>query len=105
MRKGFHLHADNLVLHQFVDDSAYPGSARIGFIVAKRFVKHATARNLVKRRLRHLVRARLGQFPEGSLNVFYTKAGVDTLDFPALSAQVDLVLGKAKRKRERALPQ
>lgn len=42
--------------------------AKVGFVVGKR-VGNAVTRNQVKRRLRHLVRDRLGALPAGSLLV------------------------------------
>ena len=77
--------------------------ARIGFVVAKRFVKHATGRNLIKRRLRHLVRGRIQEFPVGSISVFYAKAGIAEVDYSQLENQVGVVLQKMGRKRHQAL--
>lgn len=99
MREGCHAHGPNLVFHQYVGTGDEP--ARIGFVVAKRFVKHATGRNLIKRRLRHLVRDRLVEFPAGSLNVFYAKAGIAEADYSQLDKQVGAVLQKMARKRTR----
>jgi len=97
MREGCHAHGPNLVFHQYVGTGDEP--ARIGFVVAKRFVKHATGRNLIKRRLRQLVRDRLVEFPAGSLNVFYAKAGIAEADYSQLDKQVGTVLQKMARKR------
>lgn len=101
MREGSHAHSPNLVLHQYVGTGDEP--ARIGFVVAKRFVKHATGRNLIKRRLRNLVRGRIRQFPVGSVNVFYAKAGIAEVDYSQLENQVGVVLQKMSRKRHQAL--
>ena len=100
MREGCHTHSPNLVLHQYVGTGDEP--ARIGFVVAKRFVKHATGRNLIKRRLRNLVRGRIRQFPVGSVNVFYAKAGIAEVDYSQLENQVGVVLQKMARKRHQA---
>lgn len=100
MREGSHAHSPNLVLHQYVGTGDEP--ARIGFVVAKRFVKHATGRNLIKRRLRNLVRGRIRQFPVGSVNVFYAKAGIAEVDYSQLENQVGVVLQKMARKRHQA---
>lgn len=100
MREGMHAHSEHLILHQYVEDSSNAVlPARVGFVVAKRFVKHATGRNLIKRRLRHLVRGRLGEFPPGSLNVFYAKSGIDKTDYAQLDDQVNAVLAKMNRKQ------
>lgn len=101
MREGSHAHSPNLVLHQYVGTGDEP--ARIGFVVAKRFVKHATGRNLIKRRLRSLVRGRIQEFPGGSVNVFYAKAGIAEVDYSQLENQVGVVLQKMARKRHQAL--
>lgn len=101
MREGCHAHGPNLVLHQYVGTGDEP--ARIGFVVAKRFVKHATRRNLIKRRLRSLVRGRIQEFPGGSVNVFYAKAGIAEVNYSQLENQVGVVLQKMGRKRHQAL--
>lgn len=101
MREGCHAHSPNLVLHQYVGTGDEP--ARIGFVVAKRFVKHATGRNLIKRRLRNLVRGRIRQFPVGSVNVFYAKAGIAEVDYSQLENQVGVVLQKMARKRHQPI--
>ncbi|NMW46393.1 ribonuclease P protein component [Mobiluncus curtisii] len=97
MREGRHAHCHNMVFHQYLGNGSEP--ARIGFVVAKRFVKHATGRNLVKRRLRHLLRDRITEFPAGSLNVFYAKAGIAEVDYPQLENQIQILLRKMAHKQ------
>lgn len=98
MREGRHAHSPHLVLHQYIGTSGEP--PRIGFVVAKRFVKRATGRNLIKRRLRYLVRNRILEFPQGSLNVFYAKAGIAQMNYPQLETQVEVLMQKIARKRQ-----
>jgi ribonuclease P protein component len=58
------------VLHLAVagDPSSGPTSAQVGFVVS-RVVGNAVVRNRVRRRLRHLVRDRLGELPPGGVLV------------------------------------
>ena len=94
MRKGVHVGADNLVLHQQLDPEL--STPLVGFIVP--FVKKATARHLVKRRMRHLMRERLHVLPAGSRTVLYARGNVETLSFQALAAQLDNTLRRARLK-------
>ncbi|MFR9673070.1 ribonuclease P protein component [Streptomyces sp. TR06-5] len=65
--------------------------ARAGFVVSKA-VGGAVVRNLVKRRLRHLVRERLGAFPEGSLVVVRALPGAGEADHGKLARDLDTAL-------------
>lgn len=96
MRKGVHVGADNLVLHQQLDSEL--STPLVGFIVPKKFVKKATARHLVKRRMRHLMRERLHVLPAGSRTVLYVRGSVETLSFQALASQLDNTLRRARMK-------
>ena len=59
------VHLDVSPLATGSDSIADAGPARAGFVVS-RAVGNAVTRNLVTRRLRHLVRDRLGSLPAGS---------------------------------------
>ncbi|MFG2824538.1 ribonuclease P protein component [Kitasatospora sp. NPDC048365] len=74
-------------------------SARAGFVVSKA-VGPAVVRNLVKRRLRHLVRERLSGLPAGSLIV--VRALPAAADAPYLDLEHDL--DAALRRLLRAEP-
>lgn len=67
VRRGRRVRRGALVVHQLRD--AAPGDvARVGFVVS-RAVGPSTTRHRVVRRLRALVRARLGELPPGSTTV------------------------------------
>ncbi|GAB2574876.1 ribonuclease P protein component [Streptomyces capparidis] len=68
-----------------------PPPARAGFVVGKAVGK-AVQRNLVKRRLRHLVRERLPLLPPGSLIVVRALPGASTADHAALARDLDAAL-------------
>lgn len=70
-------------------ESAPP--ARAGFVVSKA-VGGAVQRNLVKRRLRHLVRERLSLLPPGSLVVVRALPGAGAADHALLARDLDAAL-------------
>ncbi len=75
-----------------------PYSARAGFVVPKA-VGGAVQRNGVKRRLRHLVRDRLEQFPAGTDLVVRALPGAADRSYQGLSADLDAALAAAGRRR------
>jgi ribonuclease P protein component len=81
-----------LVVHVEVPDVAVPSGApaRVGFVVS-RAVGPAVTRNLVTRRLRHLVRGRLDQLPAGSRVVVRALPRSATATY----AQLGAALGQA----------
>nr|WP_202447407.1 ribonuclease P protein component [Streptomyces sp. SID5468] len=68
-----------------------PPPARAGFVVSKA-VGGAVQRNLVKRRLRHLVRDRLPDLPPGSLVVVRALPGAAAADQETLARDLDAAL-------------
>jgi len=66
-------------------------SARAGVIVGRR-VGPAVQRNLVKRRIRHLLAARVPQLPDGSLIVVRVLPEAGPAGFAALGAALDSAL-------------
>ncbi|MBH5335963.1 ribonuclease P protein component [Streptomyces pactum] len=70
-------------------ESALP--VRAGFVVSKA-VGGAVVRNLVKRRLRHLIRDRLDRLPAGSLVVVRALPGAGTADHEQLARDLDAAL-------------
>ncbi|GAA2708653.1 ribonuclease P protein component [Streptomyces luteosporeus] len=64
---------------------------RAGFVVSKA-VGGAVVRNLVKRRLRHLVRERLDRLPAGSLVVVRALPGAGEADYGQLAGDLDAAL-------------
>ena len=86
--------------HLLVREADEP--ARVGFIVS-RAVGPAVVRNRVRRRLRHLVRARLESLPQGSLLVLRANPRAATARQEDLAAELDLVIAALLRRQDRAL--
>lgn len=75
--------------------------ARAGFVVS-RAVGGAVVRNAVRRRLRHLVRDRLGDLPPGSLLVVRALPGAADRSYARLGADLDAALAAAREPRQRS---
>jgi ribonuclease P protein component len=73
---------------------------RAGFVVSKA-VGPAVTRNLVTRRLRHLVRERLDQLPGGVDLVVRALPAAATRSYEGLAADLDAALTKATARPER----
>ncbi|MGA5817047.1 ribonuclease P protein component [Kitasatospora sp. NPDC094028] len=71
-------------------------SARAGFVVSKA-VGPAVVRNLVKRRLRHLIRDRLSRLPAGSLIVVRALPPAATASYQDLERDLDAALKRLLR--------
>jgi ribonuclease P protein component len=94
VRGGSRASAPSVVLHyRAPDDTAGPGSPRVGFVVG-RTVGGAATRNRVRRRLRHLLRDRLDRLPAGSTLVVRATPAAVTATAPALAAQLDRALAR-----------
>jgi ribonuclease P protein component len=85
------------------DDSspALAPVARAGFVVSKA-VGPAVTRNLVTRRLRHLVRERLDRLPDGADLVVRALPAAATRSYDALAGDLDAALAKAVRRPDSA---
>lgn len=70
-----------------------PMPTRIGFVVP-RAVGPAVIRNLVRRRLRHLLRERLDRLPAGSRCVVRVLPPAAAASYPALAAALDRALDR-----------
>lgn len=73
---------------------------RVGFIVS-RAVGGAVVRNKVRRRLRHLIGARLASLPHGSLLVVRANPRAATAGHDELAADLDSALGRLLRHQVR----
>ncbi|MDX6352978.1 MAG: ribonuclease protein component [Streptomyces sp.] len=102
VRRGRRAGRPLLVVHLRTDsgptditDPHAPGGsappARAGFVVSKA-VGNAVTRNLVKRRLRHLVRERLSLLPPGSLVVVRALPAAGDADHEELGRDLDAAL-------------
>ena len=66
---------------------------KIGFSISKKIGK-AHTRNLIKRRLRVIMRDMVSRLPDNYNMVIIAKAGVDSIAFDALQRQTELLLSK-----------
>ncbi|ASU81740.1 ribonuclease P protein component [Nocardiopsis gilva YIM 90087] len=82
------------------DDTAREEPPRVGFVVSKA-VGGAVVRKRVQRRLRHLMRERIGHLPGGSLLVVRAKPMAASLGYDVLAAQLDSALNAVTRPREK----
>jgi ribonuclease P protein component len=93
VRTGRRVGRASLVLHlAATGTSAEP--ARVGFVVS-RAVGVAATRNLVKRRLREAVRARIDDLPAGSLLVVRANPASAATSWPGLRSDLDAALERA----------
>ncbi|MFU8851276.1 ribonuclease P protein component [Micromonospora sp. SL1-18] len=74
--------------------------SRAGFVVSKA-VGNAVVRNKVRRRLRHLVRERLGELPAGSTLVVRALPQAAEASYARLGADLDAAVAAARAPRGR----
>jgi ribonuclease P protein component len=73
---------------------------RIGIVVSAKIAKKATERNLIKRRLREILRKRLEEIKPGLDIVIITLKGINKeTSFQAIEETIDKLLLKTKIKR------
>lgn len=68
---------------------------KVGFSIAKKIGK-AHTRNLIKRRLRAIMRGEVYRLPDNYNVVIIAKAGVDSLSFDELKSQLKVLLKKSE---------
>ena len=96
IRSGSRVGQQRLIVHCRTDEDS--DSRLVGFVVPKREIKRANGRNRVKRQLRHLMRERIADLPEGSRVV--VRASSKALGVPSkdLGEHLDRVMARAWRK-------
>ena len=104
IRNGRRAGRGALVVH-FLQSTIEPApadqpSARAGFVVSKA-VGNAVVRNLVKRRLRHLVRSHLTDLPLASMIVVRALPASATARYEDLGRDLEAALTAARRPRSR----
>jgi ribonuclease P protein component len=87
-----------IVVHANRTDARAELPPRVGFVVSKA-VGNAVVRNKVRRRLRHLVRPRLGSLPPGSLLVVRALPGAASAAYDSVGADLDAALAAARNPR------
>src|SRR5690606_19352415 len=96
IRRGRRAGRPTLVAHLKTRDADVP--PLVGFVVSKA-VGGAVVRNRVRRRLRHLMRARLEAIPRGSLLVVRANPPAASARSEHLAAELDAVLDRLLRRR------
>ena len=96
IRQGTRAGDPLVVVHVRADEES--NSRLVGFVVPKREIKRANGRNRVKRQLRHLMRERIADLPEGSRVV--VRASSKALGVPSkeLGEHLDRAMARAWRK-------
>jgi ribonuclease P protein component len=98
VRGGRRVGRGTVFVHLLLDEPAHASPARAGFVVSKA-VGNAVVRNKVRRRLRHLVRPRLGSLPPGSLLVVRALPGAASAASDSVGADLDAALAAARNPR------
>lgn len=94
VRQGRRVGTNTVVVHVFRDENTdMSRGPRVGFVVG-RAVGGAVQRNLVKRRLRHLVRDRLGGLPTDALVVVRALPSAAMASWATLAADLDRALAR-----------
>ena len=75
-------------------DDADTADCRVGFVVSKA-VGNSVVRNRTQRKLRHLMRDRLGVFPPGSLVVVRAQPAAASATGAELGAELDRLIPRA----------
>jgi ribonuclease P protein component len=91
IRRGRRAGTATVVLHLLVRQLTEPAEPQVGLVVS-RGVGNAVTRNQVKRRLRHVVRERLGVLPQGSQLVIRALPAAGHGSSVALGRDVDTAL-------------
>jgi ribonuclease P protein component len=94
VRAGRRTGARTLVVHVTADGAQPHAPARVGFVVS-RAVGGAVVRNRVRRRLRHLVRDRLGDLPAGSTVVVRALPAAADASYAELRSDLGRCLDRA----------
>ncbi len=81
-----------MVLKKLKNDLEYP---RFGFVVSLKVSKKAVIRNKVKRRLREAIRYNLDKIKNGYDVVFFTRKGIEEIDFQGIKQGVEHLLKQA----------
>ncbi|NKY38428.1 ribonuclease P protein component [Cellulomonas septica] len=97
VRRGARSGRDTLVVHLTTKTDPGPDGPVVGLVVSKA-VGTAVRRNLVKRRLRELVRARLDALPADTGLVVRALPPAATAEYARLGADLDSALATATRR-------
>jgi ribonuclease P protein component len=100
VRRGARGGRDTLVVHLTTMTDHTPSGPVVGLVVSKA-VGTAVTRNLVKRRLRELVRSRLSALPSDAGIVVRALPPAATASYAQLGGDLDAALATAVRRADR----
>jgi ribonuclease P protein component len=98
IRAGAKAGSRTLVLHWCPADQGSPQAPRVGFVVSKS-LGNAVVRNLVRRRLRHLMRPRLALLPGPGALVVRALPAAAAADVTELDADLGRCLTRVLERR------
>ena len=98
IRRGRRAGTRTLVVHLVRGGGAPTVPTRVGLVVGKA-IGNAVTRNQVKRRLRHLLRARLATLPGGSMLVVRALPPAGSASSAELGTELDSALVRALRDK------
>jgi len=93
IRRGRRVSAPGIVVHSHPGSGS--GTPRVGFVVG-RTVGNAVDRNLVRRRLRHVLAARVGDLPPGARVVIRATPTAGECSYATLRDSVDGALARLR---------
>ena len=93
VHRGRRAGTSTLVLHLGAPTGRHEGGVRVGFVVGRQ-VGPAVTRNRVRRRLRHIARARLASIPAPALLVVRALPAAGSSPFARLADDFDTALGR-----------
>lgn len=91
--KGYSAKSDHVIVKSLKNDLDI---SRFAFVISTKVDKRATKRNLVKRRLREIVRLRLKKIRGGYDIVFIAQKGIVERPYKELEKQVELLMNKLR---------
>ena len=101
VRRGHRCGGSLLIVHLHVPPDPPESSVQVGLVVSKA-VGGAVTRNLVKRRLRHLARERVGTLPQGARVVLRALPPSAQASYADLATQLDRCLDGARERLQRS---
>lgn len=101
VRSGARSGGRRLVIHYRAGETGDTAPALVGVVVPKKQVARATHRNRVKRRIRALMRERVGGLEPGARVVVRGLAGADGATSAELAVDIDRHLARAREGRRR----
>lgn len=96
VRSGARSGTRRLVIHYRAGEAGQDAPALVGVVVSKKQVARATHRNRIKRRVRALMRERVGRLSPGTMLVVRGLAGADGAASPELARDLDRCLERVQ---------